>query len=508
VPGSGAPRSDLILFLLFFVTFGYFHQGGFANSNSRFDLSLALAFERSYTIDAFHANTIDKVRVGGRHYSEKAPGAAYAALPVLLAAALVLDTDDLRGEPGPGDLLLHLSTALSAGLLSALAAVAFRRLLRRINPSLSTGRATTITVAVYLGTPLFVYSTALFGHALAAAWLVIGLELGLTAAATRPADLRQACAAAFALGVAVLSEYPAALPALAAWAAIILLARDRRRVWLGAPAAVIPAALLMLHQAASFGSPFAVGYGQLDGTPFETGMARGLFGIALPSGTASMQLLFGGYRGLFVYAPILALALGALASWPGAERRRLALPLLAGAFALLLVISGYAYWQGGPAFGPRHLVPVIPLVGLGLAFYPAGRGWVALFGIIATVSIALNVVGTATTPYVSEFETAPLADIYPMLVRDGAISLNPVSLFTPAAHVEARWQQAAAHPWAAYNLGERLGLSGWASLFPLATLWAAGIVVVRRQPGSVAHGADQRAESPEQAGAEDHRPGA
>ena len=506
--GSGAPRSDFILFLLLFVTFGYFHQGGFANPNSRFDLSLALAFERSYAIDAFQSNTIDKVRVGGHYYSEKAPGAAYAALPVPLAAALVLDTADLRGEPGLGDLLLHLSTVLSAGLLSALAAVAFRRLLRRINPALSMGSAMAITAAIYLGTPLFVYSTTLFGHALAAAWLVIGLELGLGAATTRPADLRQASAAAFALGLSVLSEYPAALPALAAWAAIILLARDRRRVWLGAAAAAIPAALLMLHQGTSFGSPFAIGYGRLAGTPFESGMARGIFGIALPSGTAAMQLLFGGYRGLFVYAPILALAVGALAWWPGAVRRRLALPLLAGAIALVLVISGYTYWQGGPAFGPRHLVPIIPLVALGLAFYPAGRGWVVLLAVVATVSVALNVVGTATTPYVSEFETAPLTEIYPMLARDGAISLNPVSLFTPAAEVDARWQQAGAHPWAAYNLGERLGLSGWVSLFPLATLWAAGIVLARRHPGSVGHGADQRAEPPEQARAEEHRPGA
>ena len=500
-------NGERVLFFLLFVTFSYFHQGGFANSNSRFDLTLALAFERTYSIDAFHANTIDKVRVGGHYFSEKAPGAAYAALPVPLVGALVLDTGDLRGEPGLGDLLLHLATALSAGLVSALAGVAFRRLVLRINPALSRSAATLITIGVFLGTPLFAYSTMLFGHALAAGWLVIGLELGLAAGAPPRADLRRAAGAAFALGLAVLSEYPAAVPALAIWVAIVALAADRRRIWLGAAAAAIPAALLMVHQAASFGSPLAIGYGKLEGTPFGSGMAQGLFGITLPSPPAMLQLLFGEYRGLFVYAPILALAVGALAWWPRRLRLRLAVPLMLGSVALLLVISSYVFWQGGPAFGPRHLVPIMPLLGLGLAFQPAGTAWRTVLGTVVAASVALNLAGTATTPFVSEFETKPLTGIYPSLVRDGAVSLNPVSLFTPAGAVDARWEHADRHPLAAYNIGERLGLAGWVSLLPLAAAWLLGITVLRRQasvddaPDQGAQGAARTAADHEQANA-------
>ena len=481
MPSSGARRSEIVLFLLFFVTFGYFHQGGFANSNSRFDLTLALAFERTYSIDAFHANTIDKVRIGGRYFSEKAPGAAYAALPVPLAAALLLDTDDLAGEPGRGDMLLYLATALSAGLLSALAAVSFRRAALRLNPTLSGPAATLLTAGVYLGTPLFAYGTMLFGHAQAAAWLVIGLELGLGAGAAGRTSVRRAAAAALALGLAVLTEYPAALPALAVWGAVVAMASDRRRAWIGAAAAVGPALLLMAHQQASFGSPLAIGYGRLAGTPFESGMAQGLFGITLPSMPALLQLLFGEYRGLFVHAPVLALAVGAFAWWPGRLLGRVALPLLGGSAALLLVIASYAYWQGGPAFGPRHLVPTIPLVGLGLAFYPPGRWWRRGLVAATLLSIGLNLVGTATTPFVSEFETKPLTTIYPSLARDGAVSLNPVSLFTAADSVDARWEHAAQHPWAAWNLGERAGLTGWASLLPLGALWAVGAALTRRR---------------------------
>src|SRR6476469_10382950 len=113
-------RGDLRWFLLMLVTFAYFHQGGFANSNARFDLALSIAMAHRYDIDPLAFNTIDRVRIGDHFYSEKAPGSAYAALPTALVASAVLDLAALKRSPGTAEWLLYLATAASAGLLSAL----------------------------------------------------------------------------------------------------------------------------------------------------------------------------------------------------------------------------------------------------------------------------------------------------------------------------------------------------------------------------------------------------
>lgn len=477
-PASAAPRrmgSDRRWFALLFVTFAYFYQGGFANSNARFDLALSIALSHHYYIDELSGNTIDKAWARGHTWSEKAPGSAYAALPIPILASRVVGPAAVRTDPRLAAVLLHLATALSVGLVSAVAAVAFRRLLGVLNPAQTPARAWALTAAVFLGTPLFVYSTTLFGHALAAGWLIIGLYLGMRAAMDERRATRCAIASAFVLGLAVLTEYPAVLPALAVAAAVLLGARRKRDVLAGAVGAIPPIVLLMVHQYVSFGSPFAIGYGHLQGTPFGTGMSRGMFGIAAPSAGAAAQLLFGTYRGLFVYGPVLIVAVAGFVFWPRRLGRRVALPLLAGSAALWLVIASYTYWQGGPAFGPRHLLPIVPLLGCGLAFWPSGKAWNGALAAVATMSVAINLVGTATTPFVSEFLPDPIVSVYPRLAIEGAMSINPVGFLTPTAEVDSRWQNPARFPNAAYNLGECLGLRGWLSLAPLALVWVVGL---------------------------------
>jgi hypothetical protein len=476
-------RGDLRWFLLLLLTFAYFHQGGFANSNARFDLSLSIALGHRYDIDPLAFNTIDRIRIGSHYYSEKAPGTAYAALPVALAASPFLTLGELTRHPGLAEWLFYLATVASAGLLSAIAAVAFRRLLSRLQPARSHLSCWLITSAVFLGTPVFGYSTMLFGHAIAAAWLVIGLYAGLVAARLRSvAATRYALIASLALGLAVLTEYPTILPAAAIALGLLAVARRPGRLLLGAPAALVPVGLLMLHQYAAYGSPFTVGYGKLAGTQFATGMSRGFFGIGLPDPTAAAQLLFGTYRGLFVYAPVLTAGVLGFAFWPRLLQRRLAPALLGGAAALWLAIASYTYWQGGPAFGPRHLVPAIPLLGLGLAFWPRGRSWNAALSALAAVSVAVNLVGTATTPFVSEFIPDPIVSVYPRLAAAGAMSINPVSFLTPASEVDARWEDLQHYPRASFNLGELAGLRGWSSLLPLAAVW----LLVARRSGAAA----------------------
>lgn len=479
-------QNDALVFGLLLVTYAWFYQGGFSNQNARYDLSLALALEHRATIDSFSANTIDKVTVAGHSYLEKAPGASWLALPVPLLASLFVGTADVLAAPWLGDLLLWAGTVASVSLLTSAAAVAFRRTLLLLAPDMPASTASGLALVVFGTTLMLPYATMLFGHAVAGSWLVIALHALLRAgrADVDPRAARRAAAAgALALGAVVLTEYPLAVPVAAVAAGAFLSARDAERRLLllrAAPLALLPVAGILVHNAVTFGGPFAFGYGKLQNTAFASGMSRGLFGIALPSPRALVQLLFGTYRGLFVYAPVLLVAVASYRAWPRALFRTLALPLLLGCVGLLLVISGYAFWQGGTCYGPRHLVGVVPLLGLGFAFVP--RGWVRspVFAGIVLCSAVLALLGTAITPNVTEFELDPLRRAYLPLLRAGEVSISPVAFLTPASENAARHIAYRAYPWASFNVGELLGLRGLWSLAPLGLAWLVAGLRLRR----------------------------
>jgi hypothetical protein len=469
--------SDALVFFLLWVTYAYFFQGGFSNQNSRFDLSMALAFEHRFRIDTFHENTIDKVLVGGHYFTEKAPLVSYLALPVPLVASLFWTTDDVLRSTRLGNGLLYASTAASVSLLSAAAGVLLRRVLLVLNPRLLSGAASALALVTFAGTLALPYSTILFGHQIAAAWLTAALYFALTSD-SRPG---RASSCFFLLGLAVITEYPV-LPAAAA-VALVALAR-RRYAWKGVLAralfAAIPLALLAAHNTACFGHPWRLGYGSLQGTPFAAGMSRGVYGVGWPSLPIAGELLFGTYRGLFVYSPVLALGVLALPSWPAALRRDVALPLLAGCLAMVLLISGYSFWQGGTCFGPRHLVAAIPLLAACGAYVPVPWLRAPWAGGLALASAGVAVLGTALTPFVIEQELAPLTRAYLPLALRGNLSLTPLDFTTPFRETSMRFAYGARFGDASFNVGEVFGLHGWSSLLPLAACWCVGIALLAR----------------------------
>src|SRR4051794_24977439 len=110
---------DWILFGLLFFTYSFFYQGGWANQNSRFDFTLAMAYQHQFSIDSFHVNTIDKASFGGHYFSEKAPGISYLALPIPFLSSFFVSFESLFKKPWIADLLLYFSTVFSISLISA-----------------------------------------------------------------------------------------------------------------------------------------------------------------------------------------------------------------------------------------------------------------------------------------------------------------------------------------------------------------------------------------------------
>ncbi len=456
---------DLSLFLILFLTFSYFYQGGFANQNSHFDLTLALAFEHSPKIDSFHTNTIDKVFYKEHFYSEKAPGSSYLALPIPLISSCWLKTKDLFKTPWFADLLFYFSTIFSVSILSASSTVAFRKILCILNDKLSVPTATGLTCSVFMGTLIFPYSTLLFGHQIAGALVVIGIYFALRPSAS------SAIISALSFGTAIITEYPSAVLIIPLILGIILNSKNKIKSTQYLLFSLIPLGLLLFHNYTSFGNPFILGYGKLQGTQFGAQMSQGFFGVGFPKFQRVAQLLFGSYRGLFYYCPILVFGFLSFIFWPKKLFIKQGVFFISAFIFGLLLNGSYSYWQGGVCFGPRHLIATIPLLGFGLAFIP--QQWIKnpVFWIIAAVSISINLAGTATTLFLDEYDTHPLINTYWGLVKNGGLSINPIQLLTPESENWFRWNSFQNFPLASFNLGELLGLKGWFSILPLAIMW-------------------------------------
>ncbi len=456
--------SDRSLSVALFFSYAYFFQGGFDNQNSRFDLSLAVAFEHRLAIDTFAANTIDKAKLGEHFYCEKAPGTSLLALPIAVLATAFVSIDDILRRAWVGNLLLYGAT-LTLSAVVAYGALRFRRSLRLLRPDIDEAFATALTLTIFVATLILPYATMLMGHALAAALLAMGLSYGLE---------RRPFAAGLAFGAATFVEFPDAVLAVAGFAAVLGSAspegRRREALWMLAAAGVF-CVLLGAYNTLAFGRPWVMGYASLSGSPFAETMAQGFMGIRWPRPSVIAQLLIGEYRGLFVYSPVLVLSLVAIPFWPRTERLRVLLPLLLGCVALVLLHSGYGYWQGGVAYGPRHLVAMVPFLGVVLVFFPARVQ--ALFAVLAIASLLLSLLGTATTPFVDEHDVTPLRGSYWRLLQAGAVSASPRNFATPSSEASLHWLLLGRYPNASFNLGELVGLRSWTSLLPLFAVWLA-----------------------------------
>lgn len=165
----------------------------------------------------------------------------------------------------------------------------------------------------------------------------------------------------------------------------VALTRRARSVW--------PWAMLMLPLVVAgatlgawnwlrFGSPLTASYTDgIPGTGFNTPLFIGLFG-----------LLFSPGKGLLIYNPIVCLGLIRLFSM---RRRRAEAALYLTLILSSLVFYGsYNFWTGGWNWGPRYLLPCVPLLLLAAGDWlnaqskPSRR---SPFIILAAATFALNV---------------------------------------------------------------------------------------------------------------------
>ena len=317
----------------------------------------------------------------GRVYSNKAPGTGLVALPGYLAARA------FAGPPSAGSLrpALTLMRVAAATLPALLLALVLEGAALRLGATAA--RARFAAAALLFATPLFAYGLLLFSHALVAACLFgAWAAFFVTDAGGRA---RHDVLGGALLGLAVLSEYPAAVPAavLVACAAAVSPRRLPAIAAGGAPLAVI----LGVYDAICFGSPFALSSGFERAAAFRGLSASGLFGIGLPSPSLLFRLLLDPSKGLLVFVPLLL-------SWPwafpaarGRVSREGGLALVLVPLSLLLLYAGYPNWHGGFTVGPRYLVAALPFLVFPFALREGGALEAGLAGasVLACVGTSL-----------------------------------------------------------------------------------------------------------------------
>lgn len=467
----------LLIAATLFVSFAYFYQGTGWNQNSHFALGKALVEQHTVRIDRYQGLTGDKAFYKGHYYSDKAPGLALSALPAIAAGWPV--ALKLGVEPRfAADVQLYLATVFTCSLGIALAgAVLFAMLL---NWNIKPDAAAVAVVILAVGTPMWIYATQFWGHAQASACLVFAFaaadRLRLPATTSHRAVL--AGIVGLTAGWAVVTEYPAVIPALLIGLMTLIYswrsAPDRKRFFYNAAALSFSAglclAIILIYQKAAFGSPFRMGYEYV--VNYQDTLRHGALGLTYPKWNALLGLLFGKRCGLLLFAPILLVApFGFRLLWR-AGLPRLSLGVSAGiAIYYLLFNASYLHWQAGASFGPRYLSPGLPLACLFVApvWQRARLALKVLLSVIAAYGIFVALAAVTTTPMISEAVTFPLRVALRAFAR-GEL-----------------YQQGGA-----WNVGLRRGLHGLSSLAPLLAAWGiAGFVWWRLARAKQAAIADQ-----------------
>jgi hypothetical protein len=373
----------------------------------------------------------DVAELEGRLYPNKAPGLALAAVPGYLAARPV------AGPPG-ADSMRAAVTAMrwsAATIPILLLAVLFARSARglRARPEGSD----LALLALLFGTPLLAYGLLLFAHGLVALCLFGAWALLFPTDRTETA-VRDLVAGAF-LGLAVLSEYPALVPAAilaiaGAWGRPVSRAV---RIGLGA----LPFAVVFFgYNVAAFRGPFSLPVGHERFAAFRKLREHGAWGVGWPSPANALRLLADPSKGLLVLSPVL---FAALAATPDVVRKlgaRAGGTLVAVPLSLLVVYSGFPDWHGGFTVGARYLVPALPFLLLPLAVGRRGAVTTALAG----ASTAAVVLTTLVFPFVPPGFPLPWGSFAAPLLAEGLVAPNllhlvsrPLAVVVPFALVLA-----------------------------------------------------------------------
>jgi hypothetical protein len=222
---------------------------------------------------------------------------------------------------------------------------------------------------------------------------------------------------------------------------------------------------LAAYHTAAFGSPLTTGYGATGDRARDGGL---FLGITLPSARVLQKVVLSPGRGLLRHAPWLLLGVLGAVRWTRDRTRR-----PEGLVCLGVIVLGLWFnssltqtpgdWAAGRGIGTRHLVPSLPFYVLAMAGligdwwrHPRVRAAVAAaFSVLVVMSASRMLVATAVLPEVPLVDD-PFEDYLLPRWRADQVAVNTIPYSGPTSADRTAW-----------NLGQRMGLEGRASLWPL-----------------------------------------
>jgi len=369
----------------------------------------------------------------GRFYTKNAAGQALVALPLVAAAEGASRLSGL--PPARRELAARFGASFFNAAVTAILLAAFYLAARR----LGVGAGGALAACAMLGftTPVWVYSKSFMAEPLEALGLLLALTGAVRARSGEPRAARLSAAGVLIAIAVKLTMLPLALACLLPLARVP--AAERRRLWAWPAGALVVVMLFHLaYNFARFGNPLETGYGaQASPSAYSTPFLVGFYGLLFSSG-----------KGLAWFAPALWLApLGLRAAQgSGSAAARWA---LAPAAAAILLYAPFEHWAGDGSFGPRYLVPLLPLgflaVAAALDGAPRGRRFAAI--VLAAAGLVVQIGGVAIYFGAQMRE----AGDYPYTLPLGHPRFMSDSHFNPAfSPIRGHWRMLSR------NLGEHL----------------------------------------------------
>ncbi|MBI5878065.1 MAG: phospholipid carrier-dependent glycosyltransferase [Chloroflexi bacterium] len=404
-----------------------FYSGLFHSSDAQYTVALteSLVTRGEFVTSPlwWHQDAIDSVAPDGESYAKAGIGASLVAAPLYLLAFF---------WPGLG---MVQAVTLTSALLTALNAVILCRLVER----LGVGPRTALVVALLwaFGTSALVYASYYFTEPISALTLTATLYGVVAWRAER--RTRHLWLIGFAVSLAVATKLVNALFVAPFLLHLVVLAwrvspvprrldrpaRESNPVTRGRFAnrpyvdgllalwpAVVPVALTLigigLYNAVRYGSPLNSGYPAYE--TFDHPLLDGLWGLLVSS-----------QKGVVWYNPLLFASLWSFTLFARRFRAE-ALVIVATTIMHLGLYAVYFLWDGGLTWGPRYLVPLLPLwmlpVALWLDSERRARWTTGVFVLICAASVAVQV-GGATISFLRfnhvRDELGALAQAWPVI---------------------------------------------------------------------------------------------
>ncbi len=387
---SATRTAALGVFFILLASDAFFWHTRDWNTASRLMLTYALVDRGTVAITGLEDETRDRAFHRGQFYSDKLPGYPLLAVAPYAAAkwAFGLPAHPLRKPPKRYWAADYWVTLATSGVLTAWTGALL--VLLAIDLGCRPISAVLVGLAYGLATPAYVYATLAYGHQ-ATAFALLASFLLIRKRAERRDGLRVGAAGFLAASAAVIELQVGPVSAILGLALLADVLSRRRPasslVWFGL-GVVAPTLTLLVYNQAAFGSPWVLGYFKHTTFAYVHSRSNPL-GLRPPNWGLVGPLLWGRYRGLLAFAPILCLA---IPGWVVLVRRRHAatavVSMLVCAVVLLVNLS-YPEWTGGWSTGPRLLVPLIPFAMIPVAGLLAVPGRWGTFWTANAVGLAL-----------------------------------------------------------------------------------------------------------------------